>query len=306
MGVSTCSVCGQEVRRRLQQPPGQQQQQSTTVGKPPPQQLPRAVQPLPPQPQPQLQPEPQQQPQQEQQQEPSQPQPQQEQQQEPPQQRGSGLQQEQPRRAEDDMPSSQGNKHGQPAPLRNEEQSASQPVAAEQTPAEETPGEAFSKLEAQAALAAMAQEQAAEQIEQEQAVQQQDGQDAEQREEAWQPAAMAWMAVQQSWGLQPRHAKEAGEAEQPAALLPAAPAAENGNGTDQAGEPGDSDSGGHAAGTPGVVADEEPPRKRRRLSWSDNLQQVKVIDRAPRPQLRKVYSWHRLARSWKAASFRLG
>ena len=50
---------------------------------------------------------------------------------------------------------------------------------------------------------------------------------------------------------------------------------------------------------------ESPPEKRRRLSWSDQLQAVRLIDRAPRPQPKKLVSWHRLARSWKAAKLSL-
>ena len=75
----------------------------------------------------------------------------------------------------------------------------------------------------------------------------------------------------------------------------------------QSGEDGEVASDSEAAAVPhGSRRGESPPGKRRRLSWSDQLQAVRLIDRAPRPHPRKLVSWHRLARSWKAAKLSLG
>ena len=81
------------------------------------------------------------------------------------------------------------------------------------------------------------------------------------------------------------------------------PAASDGQ---QSVEDGEMGSGEEAAAVPhGSCSGESPPEKRRRLSWSDQLQAVRLIDRAPRPQPKKLVSWHRLARSWKAAKLSL-
>lgn len=102
------------------------------------------------------------------------------------------------------------------------------------------------------------------------------------------PERMAWAGVQEAWRLDERAAVTE-EVEEGAA---AAEEEED------------------AAGVEEEAADRTPlhqpsGKKKRRLSWSDDLSHVKLIERAPRPQLRRIYSWHRLARSWKAAKLTL-
>jgi hypothetical protein len=49
---------------------------------------------------------------------------------------------------------------------------------------------------------------------------------------------------------------------------------------------------------------EAPPNKKRRLSWKEDLQAVRMIE-PKRSVLTKIVSWHRQARTWKAAGLSL-
>ncbi len=278
VAVSTCSVCGQEARRRLQHPPTQQQQHPPSQQQQQQQQQPQKQPPplLPPPPQKQQPP---------QQQPPPPPQQQQKQQQHLISEASAPTAAEQ-KEQQVDEPQQQQDVLQLPAEPK-QQRSGSLANECEEVPAllqKQQPVTAVRIPEAAGQLAPAGQQQAAGQLEQEQ--------------HSGDTAPMAWAAVQQAWGLQPSQAE---------VLLPIAPSANLGENADKAGdEAGEAGGGSEVAAMPSGTADAEPPRKRRRLSWSDNLQQVKLIDRAPRPQLRKVYSWHRLARSWKAASFHLG
>ena len=182
-------------------------------------------------------------------------------------------------------------------------QAAPQPAQPQQAaePAPEPAGELPAGSQAEAQQPAASQVAVIQEQQQQQRQEQSAEQPAEQQEQA---EPMSWAAVQEEWGLAHKQAAAEMAAEQggaqPAAGEQAAAAEFEGEEEEQQQEAA-------AAEEAAEGGQQAAPRKKRRLSWSDQagaqLQNVRLIDRAPRPQLRKIYSWHRLARSWKAAKF---